>query len=533
MPIRVTLLFIFFTITKVIAQENLKKEIIDVVQDFEPKVMLKTKLNTQPLFVDTSKVSEYLNYSIRFEDYKVYLPIDSLPAVSSKRTILNRLFQNKLHSFIGSSLNPRLMYSHSSGRNTKYLYDSYVNYDASKHNSSNHRDFSRISLGGFYKSEFKGIQFLSDLNFTRINRFNINNTKRSQSYFNGFGGFKFTDSTSVYMPSYLALNTSLNKLYSDQNELTTNITSVHKGIDSLLLDWTLKNQIIFKSFEGQFYKKWNTELMSKRTYDLLQTEFILDIDIVQGSFSILPSFYVQYPLISNTLYTYCDIGVENEFISWSDIYKNNPFLKRETLNYSNAEVFALTNKVSRARIGLVGNLYKGVNYQISTTFKTQDHMMHYVHMENNVEGINWIAPVFTSLNSIELSANIEAEINEKNDLILSSNYSSFNKYLSYIPRLEVKLFNIYDFNEQWSFSSLISYIGSRESIFYVSDLSCYTEERKSISPSVDIDLRANYDFDKQLNFFVELVNVLNQDYEVWNELPVNRRQLNVGVNYLF
>ena len=200
MPIRVTLLLVFVTMTKIIAQENLKKEIIDVVQDFEPKVMSKTKLKTQPLFIDTSKVSEYLNYSIRFEDYKVHLPIDSLSAISGKRTILNHLFQNKLEASIGTSLNPRFMYSHSSGRNTKHVYDSYINYDANKHNSYNNLDFSKISLGGFYKSEFKGIQFLSDLNFTRINRFNLYNTKRSHTSFSGFGAFKFTDSTSAFTP---------------------------------------------------------------------------------------------------------------------------------------------------------------------------------------------------------------------------------------------------------------------------------------------------------------------------------------------
>jgi outer membrane cobalamin receptor len=97
----------------------------------------------------------------------------------------------------------------------------------------------------------------------------------------------------------------------------------------------------------------------------------------------------------------------------------------------------------------------------------------------------------------------------------------------------MKLFHSYDYNEQWTFSSLILYIGSRESIHYVSDLSCYIEQRKHISPTIDIDLRINYDYDKQLNFFAELVNVLNHDYTTWDELPVNSRQLNLGLNYHF
>ena len=44
------------------AQENLKNEVIDVVKDFiRPKVMQATKIKSQPVFIDTSKVSENLS----------------------------------------------------------------------------------------------------------------------------------------------------------------------------------------------------------------------------------------------------------------------------------------------------------------------------------------------------------------------------------------------------------------------------------------------------------------------------------------
>ena len=46
------------------AQEKLDKEVIDVVKDFRPKVIQAAKIKSQPLFVDTTKVAERLNYEI-------------------------------------------------------------------------------------------------------------------------------------------------------------------------------------------------------------------------------------------------------------------------------------------------------------------------------------------------------------------------------------------------------------------------------------------------------------------------------------
>ena len=73
------------------AQENLKNEIIDVVKDFRPKVMLATKIKSQPLFIDTSKVSENLSYNIRFEEFRVQQQVDSLSALLLLRPNLNKL----------------------------------------------------------------------------------------------------------------------------------------------------------------------------------------------------------------------------------------------------------------------------------------------------------------------------------------------------------------------------------------------------------------------------------------------------------
>ena len=90
------------------AQENLKNEVIDVVKNFRPKVMQTTKIKSQPVFIDTSKVSENPSYKIRFEEFRVQQQTDSLSALLLLRPDLNKLYTKHVELGLGSLLNPHL-----------------------------------------------------------------------------------------------------------------------------------------------------------------------------------------------------------------------------------------------------------------------------------------------------------------------------------------------------------------------------------------------------------------------------------------
>ena len=104
------------------AQENLNNEVIDVVKNFRPKVMRANKIKSQPIFIDTTKVSENLKYLIRFEEFRVRQSVDSLEANVLMRTALNKLYTKHTELGIGNLLNPHFSFGISSARNTKSMY---------------------------------------------------------------------------------------------------------------------------------------------------------------------------------------------------------------------------------------------------------------------------------------------------------------------------------------------------------------------------------------------------------------------------
>ena len=104
------------------AQENLKNEVIDVVKDFRPKVMQATKIKSQPVFIDTSKVSENLSYKIRFEEFRVQQHTDSLSALLMLRPDLNKLYTKHVELGFGTLMNPQLPMDISNAMHTNQNY---------------------------------------------------------------------------------------------------------------------------------------------------------------------------------------------------------------------------------------------------------------------------------------------------------------------------------------------------------------------------------------------------------------------------
>ena len=153
------------------AQENLKNEVIDVVKDFRPKVMQATKIKSQPVFIDTSKVSENLSYKIRFEEFRVQQQTDSLSALLLVRPDLNKLYTKHVELGLGSLLNPHLAVDMSNGRHTKQFYRLYFNYDGAYASALPTEDqFSHLRLGAAYKHIFDDFILQSDAHLNDLYR---------------------------------------------------------------------------------------------------------------------------------------------------------------------------------------------------------------------------------------------------------------------------------------------------------------------------------------------------------------------------
>lgn len=534
MNMRFTICLLFFSLLKLSAQENLNKEVIDVVKNFRPKVMSTNKLKSQPLFVDTSKVSESLAYSIRFEEYRVHLSIDSLKAIKQERPLLAPYYQKAVSLGLGTLLNPSLTFDISSGKNTKSMYNAYIDYDASYKNKSEQKDYSKLSIGANYKMLKDDLSVLSELNLSQLRRFNEHSNLFDLSGLYWNNSIYFSDSINGLQPNRIDVNTRLNYRASEKFETALGFKTYHKGTHELLNDWEVENTLMLQKSFDKSYSQWVSKLSSKRNYKQLELDLSVNLDLLNGSFLLLPTVKLKHALINKSLYAYAELGSERSLINWSEIYRSNPYIKKKEIGNEGYLYTPKSTKLLYSRVGLLGNLFKGVNYQVSIEANKHTNYMHYVHMRDYYQADEkWMSAVFTNVKYVGLHTALDVRMSDKNYLWLSAKYGTYSKHLSYVPNFQLELRDNFIYDDKWSLVSALKYIGKRAHLYYVNGQSCYVEEARSISASLDVDIRVNYKYEKQWDLYLELVNLFNEDYVSWNTTPILGRHLNIGASYKF
>lgn len=535
------------------AQENLNKEVIDVVKDFRPKVMQANKIKAQPIFIDTSKVSENLSYHIRFEEFRVQQEIDSLIAVLSSRPTSSPLYTKHAELGLGTLLNPHLALDLSNGKNTNSMHQAQLNYNGAYSSGLDVEDqYSNLNLAGVYKRIFNGYTLQSGLKIKDIHRYN-NFGSRSSNRTMAFNSIvQLSDSAMVFVPSKVHVDANLFYRNSEFVEHKFAFSSKHNGVHPKLQDWALINSALIQKSHQYSYFHWKTKMKSHKKINLLDIQTALQLDVLSGDVKLIPELRAQYQLIEKGLYAYTEIGGDRNLYSWASIFNQSPLLEIRTLdrfasnlpdpsippNFRMDYSYGANNNTKYyARVGLNGNLFRGVSYQMSVEANTQDQFLHFVHLKEEYldeRGTQeWMGVVYTDLKSVQLHAELDAKWTDKFHVWLKGDYRTFDKHLSYVPELELGLYAAYHYNDQWFLNSSFRYLGKREALTFTEGLIMYKEEAESLKDVLDLNLKLNFAYNNQIGFYLEGVNLFNQDYILWQENPVLGRQINLGAKYRF
>lgn len=511
------------------AQENLMNEVIDVVKDFRPKVMQATKIKSQPVFIDTSKVSENLSYKIRFEEFRVQQQTDSLSALLLLRPDLNNLYTKNVELGLGSLLNPHLAMDMGNGRRTKQFYRLYFNFNGAYTQALPTEDqFSYLKLGAAYKHVFDDFVLQSDVHLNDLYRFDTEDQRFHNSILNFNSKLQFIDSSKVWIPASLQMSAMGFYKESQSEERLFSVESQHEGIHEKFNHWTFKNNFSLQHSASQKYVHWQSQLKSKKKFNLADAQMAFAVDVLQSDIKLIPELIVQYQLIEKGLYSTFELGGDRALYTLRDLYTNNPYLQYFVPEDTSSEELPSNTKYY-TRLGLNGNLFGGISYQVSVAAASQDNFMHYVHHSNSFD--EWMAPAYTALKSLELHAGLDAQWTENIQFWLNADYKIFNQDLSYVPNTELGLYGSYYLSEQWYLSGSLRYIGERDATWL--DELYYFDEALKLDPIFDVNTKLHFAYSEQIGFFLEGLNLLNQDFVLWRQAPVLGRQINFGAKYRF
>jgi hypothetical protein len=99
--------------------------------------------------------------------------------------------------------------------------------------------------------------------------------------------------------------------------------------------------------------------------------------------------------------------------------------------------------------------------------------------------------------------------------------------------MELGLYAVYQYDNQWSVRSSVRCLGTREVLSLGEDPNTSLIKVEDLPSVVDFNLIFSFVYDQQIDFYLEALNLLNEDFILWEQSPVLGRHLNVGCKYRF
>jgi hypothetical protein len=258
----------------------------------------------------------------------------------------------------------------------------------------------------------------------------------------------------------------------------------------------------------------------------------------QTRFFVYPNAEFKYNVVRNLIVPYLGITGGLERTSINTLRQVNPFitatpdLKNERTPYN-------------AYLGVRGIFSSQISYNFTGGYKVIRDMALFVSNEdpyssNSVVYGNIYQPIYDTVNIAYAKAQISYQKEEKWNLLwtlMYSNYETKNEVKAWnLPELRSSLAVRYDLQNKIVAKGSITFMGGRytksQNIGEVEELAPLVYGRK-LNPVFDFNLGAEYRFTKQISAFIDINNIISQNYEIWGNYPVQGINVMGGLTFSF
>lgn len=545
------------------AQNKPYNEEITVIATFNPIIPDAFKIGSNPVINDTSTSVPVMTYVVRPRDAGIQLEIEALPAVKLVAEPLPKIYRNYLKAGLGnySTLYGELFASslrsktHLLGFHARHISaNGTINDYAPTTNSSQlaelygEKYFDNHTLAGNLFFNREGLHLYGfhpgDFPDTTIDKEDI-----KQRYLIGggevtFGSrYKSDDKLNhAFGFSYTHLN--------DKYKARENDYLITAGIDKKydLFHWDTDQTLgLATSLKLMNHKdstgKSNTGIlkinpMLKAEYNEYSFKagigFYVGMDSVTKA-HIYPQLEARLDLIPGALQLYAGIDGGMERTTIQSLISQNPYISSEL-------PMGFTYNKFKAFGGFNSNISRSFNFNASIQSSTVENYAFFV-----TDTLSYLKNSFTLLYDditfMQVKAELEYVRNEKLKISLTGSYYDYYKlgdqeHPWYKPVYDLGFNSTYNMQDKIIFKLRSTFNGPVYAL--VADNNANTDAgstgqltSKKLDGWIDINLGAEYKFNKALSFWINFNNLANSQHLYWYNYPSYRLNLLGGLSYSF
>lgn len=300
-------------------------------------------------------------------------------------------------------------------------------------------------------------------------------------------------------------------------------------------------------FADQEFKYGNFKIGVIPSYQIIQDDLTLNLGVSiyylndtearENKFYLYPNITASYRMVDEILIAYG--GIEGSLIqnSYYGFAKQNPFVS-PTLN------IMPTDQQYEAYVGLKGKLSNTTSYNIRGNYFGENNTALLranpivVDNDEHYQNGNSFGVVYDDVTTFSVFGEINIDVNRNFNLGIKAEYFSYsadkeeeawNK-----PDFEASLFTDFQIDQHWFAGASLYYIGERKDQFDIIDPFLPSiPSTITLESYFDANAHLGYRINDRFTAFVKANNIANQDYERWQNYPVQGIQFLAGITYKF
>jgi hypothetical protein len=563
-----SLIFVFCLIASTIVfsqEDDLGTEVVNIVKPYTPTISDAFKVKETPVLNDTDSVQKK---EVRYEIFSVPVASTFTPSKGKAATV--------------DKARPITLYDNYAtlgfGNYTSVLAELFSSFEVSRtdnagiffrHNSSQgdidgvllENKYYDTHLSGNYTSRQKDMSYKLEAgvehqnfnwyglneSFENATNETINGIDPKQTYlgFNVGGNLSFEES--IFEGASAKIH-YLSDAFSS-SEINLNL---QPKFSFPLTDFTLKVDGEVDYLNGSFdrnyintmgiaYSYLNTGITPSLVYvndDLTlslgaNAVVSLDTENNETNFFIYPQINASYRLVDEILIVYggAEGGLQQN--TYRDFKNENPFV-------SPTLFITPTSQLYNAFGGLKGKLSNQVGYNVRGSYGKEENKAFfqqnpYKGMSSNFDGYeygNSFGLVYDDLNILNIYGELKVEVSNTFMLGASANFYSYSLDTQpeawNLPELEASIFSNFDISEKIYGGVSLFFVGERKDLHTISNTQVIT-----LDSFFDANVNLGYRVNDRLSIFAKGSNLLGNNYEKWQNFPVQGIQGLLGATYKF
>lgn len=249
-------------------------------------------------------------------------------------------------------------------------------------------------------------------------------------------------------------------------------------------------------------------------------------------FIAVPLAKFQYSFFNDILIPYVGLNGGVRQNTFKRVSQENPFVS------SNLE---LRNEYNALNLngGIKGVLSKKISFDVNLSFGKFTNKLLYV-VDTVYSGGNRFTAVYDTMNITRIEGSISYQANEKLKIDLIGQYYSymtrFYPYAWNLPELVIGLRGHYNLFDKFYVNLDLTMQGGRKAMEYAPGEDIQEEELfyyRKLGFLADANLGIEYRYNKRISAFLQFNNFAAQQYQRWQNYPVQKFQVLGGVTFRF